>query len=148
MTLPRNVESSLYEVLYSEWGAVHYDKEELQRFLDRYRTLKETNTRPEELEKLEKVIELRKLDHLVRLASGDEEASKWAFREKLARTGAADLLLTNVFSDIKIQALLFCAFSNLTFNIVGSVLNLFHGFTKTSGYFRNFICSKNKEHNK
>lgn len=98
MTLPRNVESSLYEVLYSEWGAVHYDKEELQRFLDRYRTLKETNTRPEELEKLEKVIELRKLDHLVRLASGDEEASKWAFREKLARTGAADLLLTNVFS--------------------------------------------------
>ena len=98
MTLPRNVENSLYEVLYSEWGAVHYDKVELQRFLDRYHTLKNTNTRPEELEKLEKVIELRKLDHLVRLASGDEEASKWAFREKLARTGAADLLLTNVFS--------------------------------------------------
>jgi len=98
MTLPRNVENSLYEVLYSEWGAVHYDKEELQRFLDRYHTLNNTNTHPEELEKLEKVIELRKLDHLVRLASGDEEASKWAFREKLARTGAADLLLTNVFS--------------------------------------------------
>ena len=98
MNLPKKVESSLYEVLYSEWGAVHYDKEELQRFFDRYHTLKNTNTHPEELEKLEKVIELRKLDHLVRLASGDEEASKWAFREKLARTGAADLLLTNVFS--------------------------------------------------
>ena len=98
MNLPKKVESSLYEVLYSEWGAVHYDKEELQRFLDKYHTLKNTNTHPEELEKLEKVIELRKLDHLVRLASGDEEASKWAFREKLARTGAADLLLTNVFS--------------------------------------------------
>lgn len=98
MTLPRNVESSLYEVLYVEWGAVHYDKDELQRFLDRYHTLKNTGTEPEELQKLEKVIELRKIDHLVRLASGDEEASKWAFREKLAREGASDLLLTNVFS--------------------------------------------------
>jgi len=98
MNLPRNVESSLYEVLYSEWGAVHYDKEELQSFLDRYHTLKRTGTEKKELEKLEKVIELRKLDHLVSLASGEEEASKWAFREKLARDGAADLLLTNVFS--------------------------------------------------
>ena len=98
MKLPRNVESSLYEVLYVEWGAVHYDKDELQRFLDRYHSLKNTGTEPRELVKLEKVIELRKLDHLVRLASGDEEASKWAFREKLAREGAGDLLLTNVFS--------------------------------------------------
>ncbi len=84
------------------WVDVHYDREKLKRFFNRYNTLKVLSiffkTHKHELNVFKKIIKRQGEKKLRRLLKNDENTSRICHIERISRIGSSEILTNGTYS--------------------------------------------------
>lgn len=89
---------SEYEAKYDTWESIAYNREELLRFLRALQYFRGARFGEKNYAIMLKVLESHDQEHLFKLASGDYETCRAAYREKMARLAAAEISTTGSYT--------------------------------------------------